>query len=200
MFPQSSAPAPAFSPGEYSAEERIELLNLAHHAIEVGLAGGELSITAASAHLAAPRGAFTTLHLDGKLRGCVGYVLPMYPLYRTVAETAMAAALHDDRFSPVTTEEAARVHVEISVLSAIAPIRPEEVALGKHGLIVSFHMWRGLLLPQVPLERGWDLETFIGQTCRKAGLPADAWKTGATLEAFTAEVFAEPVPLLQANL
>jgi AmmeMemoRadiSam system protein A len=175
----------------YSPEERAQLIQLAHQAIESALAGRPLELKAPSEHLSQQRAAFTTLHLEGELRGCVGFVAPMYPLYRTIAETALAAAFEDNRFPPVNAEEAPRLKVEISVLSPLVPIHPEEVVVGKHGLVVSHHGRRGLLLPQVPVEHGWNRDTFIAETCRKAGLPKDAVLHGATLEAFTAEVFGE---------
>jgi AmmeMemoRadiSam system protein A len=181
------------SPGaEYSPEERAFLLNLAHRAIEAVLQGkNNLESTLPGPHLAEPRAAFTTLHLEGRLRGCVGYVAAIYPLYRTIMETAVSAAFHDTRFSPVQADEAPRLTIEISVLSPLFPIKPEEIQIGKHGLVISTEGRRGLLLPQVPVEHGWDLLTFLVQTCRKAGLPTDAWKRGAILEAFSAEVFGE---------
>ncbi len=178
-------------PAEYSTEERKLLLDLAHRAIDAALNQQHLDATAPTPHLAELRGAFTTLHLEGQLRGCVGYVVPMYPLYRTVAETAVAAALYDTRFYPVTRAEASLLQIEISVLSPLAAITAEEIEVGKHGLVVSMGSRRGLLLPQVPLEHGWDRLTFLAQTCYKAGLPPDAWEKGAQLEAFTAEVFGE---------
>ena len=137
------------------------------------------------------RGAFTTLHLNGKLRGCIGYVVPTHSLYRTVAETARAAAFDDPRFSPVTADEAADLEIEISVLSPLRPIRPEEIVVGRHGLVIRKGFRRGLLLPQVPVEWGWDRETFLAQTCKKAGLALDAWEQGAEIQAFTAEVFGD---------
>lgn len=176
---------------EYSSQERAWLLRLAHQAIQASLRQLDPAFTPLNEHLAEPRGAFTTLHLGGELRGCVGYVLPVHPLYRTIAETAVAAAFSDTRFEPVTGGEAARLKIEISVMSPMFPIAPEAVEVGKHGLLVSFHGVRGLLLPQVPIERGWDRETFLAQTCRKAGLSPEAWRLGATFEAFTAEVFGE---------
>jgi AmmeMemoRadiSam system protein A len=125
------------------------------------------------------------------LRGCIGYAVPIAPLYRAVAETARAAAFEDSRFLPVTMEEAPRLEVSLSVLSGLVPIRPEAVEVGRHGLVISQGPRRGLLLPQVPVEQNWDRETFLGQTCRKAGLPPDAWRHAATIEAFTAEVFGD---------
>ena len=178
---------------EYSQEERQILLQLAHRAINSALDGSDLDLHAPTPHLAEMRGAFTTLHLRGKLRGCIGYVIPTHTLYRTVAETARAAAFDDPRFRPVTIEEAPELKVEISVLSPLKPIRPEAVVIGVHGLIVTQGARRGLLLPQVPLEWGWDRETFLSQTCLKAGLSPDAWLQGAELQAFTAEVFGEDI-------
>ena len=142
-------------------------------------------------HLDENRGAFTTLHLRGHLRGCIGYVFATQSLYRTVAETARAAAFDDPRFHPVTAEEAPELKIEISVLSPLRPIKPEEVVVGKHGLVVTQGNRRGLLLPQVPVEWNWDRETFLSQTCLKAGLAPDAWLHDAEVQAFTAEVFGE---------
>jgi AmmeMemoRadiSam system protein A len=176
---------------EYSPQERRLLLDLAHRSIEATLRGETVSATAPNEHLAEPRGAFTTLHLHGKLRGCIGYVFPVMPLVQTVAETASSAAFEDPRFVPVTDEEAPHLKIEISVLTVPKPIAPGDVMIGVHGLIVGQHGRRGLLLPQVPLEWDWDRETFLSQTCLKAGLPPDAWQRGASIDAFTAEVFGE---------
>lgn len=181
------------------------LLCLAHDSISAGLQRREISLDAPSAHLAEPRGVFTSLYLckdfpgefPGEnqrrevLRGCVGYVLPAYSVYRAVAETALAAAFDDNRFSPVTAEEAPHLEVELSILSPIQPIQPEEIEIGRHGLLISWQGRRGLLLPQVSVEHNWDRTTFLEQTCRKAGLPLDAWQRGATIEGFTADVFGD---------
>lgn len=176
---------------EFSADERGLLLRLAHAAIAASLEQGDIALAPPSAHLAEPRGAFTTLYYRGGLRGCVGYVTAVTSLYRTVAESACGAAFNDSRFAPVTREEAAELAVSISVLSRPEAIGAEAIEIGRHGLIVSLGPYRGLLLPQVPVERAWDRATFLEQTCRKAGLPAGAWRNGATLEAFTAEVFGD---------
>lgn len=184
-----SAAPPATS--EYTSEERSLMLQLAHRSIETGLTGERLDLTPSTRHLAEKRGAFTTLHLRGKLRGCIGYVIPQHSLYRTVAETARAAAFDDPRFPPVTAEDYPYLKIEISVLSTIRPIRPHEIVIGRHGLIISKGNHRGLLLPQVPVEWGWDRETFLAQTCQKAGLQPDAWTQDAELQGFTAEVFGE---------
>ena len=179
---------------EYCQEERELLLQLAHRSIDAALQGQKLDLRAPSRHLAEMRGAFTTLHLQGRLRGCIGYVVPTHSLYRTVAETAQAAAFDDPRFVPVTPDEANDLKVEISVLSPLHPIRPEEVVVGAHGLMVTKGVHRGLLLPQVPLEWQWDRDTFLSQTCLKAGLPPNAWMQDIELQAFTAEVFGEEPP------
>jgi AmmeMemoRadiSam system protein A len=183
--------ASAISSQEYSREERGLLIQLAHEAIASALDDRELSLAAPTPHLAELRGAFTSLYLRGELRGCVGYVLPRYSVYRTVAETARAAAFNDDRFPAVTQEEARHLQIELSILSPAKSIQPEEIEIGLHGLLIGWHGRRGLLLPQVAVEHNWDRETFLEQTCRKAGLPSDAWRQGATIEAFTAEVFGE---------
>ena len=192
MSPQSEiSPVSLSTSFEYSPEERRILLQLAHRAIAAAVENFRLDLTPPSEHLAQPRGSFTTLHLHGKLRGCIGYVIVKYSLYRTVAETAQAAAFNDPRVPSVTAEEASELEIQISVLSALQPIDPEQVVIGRHGLMVSQDGRRGLLLPQVPLEWGWDRETFLAQTCLKAGLPQDVWRQGAELQAFTAEVFSD---------
>lgn len=183
-------PSPtAVEQGEFSQQERILLLQVAHEAILAALEHREISLDPPTPHLAEARGAFTSLYLNGELRGCVGYVLPVSSVYRAVIDTARAAAFEDRRFYRVTIEEARQLEIELSILSPPQPISAEEVEVGRHGLLISKIGYRGLLLPQVPTERNWDRITFLEQTCRKAGLPVDAWKQGATIEAFTAEVF-----------
>ena len=190
--PNSTAVVPPVSaPGEFSPMERAELLRLAHESILSEVEQREISFDATSAHFAEPRGAFTSLYLDGALRGCVGYVLPIGSMYRAVAETARAAAFEDTRFNPVTLQEAHNLQIELSILSPPQPIAPKAIEIGRHGLLISMAGHRGLLLPQVPLEHHWDRITFLEQTCRKAGLPLDAWQRGAIIEGFTAEVFGE---------
>jgi AmmeMemoRadiSam system protein A len=196
MSQPSEEPAQSHStataePNEFSAREREILLHLAHDSIRSVFEKREISLAPPTPHFAELRGAFTTLYVRGQLRGCVGYALPVTSLYRTVAETARAAAFDDTRFLPLKVDELASLEISLSILSPVRPIRPEEVEIGRHGLLVSLSGRRGLLLPQVPVEHGWDRITFLQQTCRKAGLPPDAWQSGATLEAFTAEIFGE---------
>ncbi len=182
---------------EYNPEERELLLYLAHAAILSTLEGRDLAPPALpgslSEHLSEPRGAFTTLYARGKLRGCVGYPTALLPLHRTVMETARAAAFDDPRFVPGISSEAPELMVSISVLSPLHPILPDAIEVGRHGLLITDGSHRGLLLPQVPVEQGWDRTTFLEQTCAKASLPFDAWRNPQIkIEAFTAEVFADP--------
>ena len=186
----SALPQPELQP-EYSTEERAWLLKLARDAIFSQLEGHQISPYEPALHLCEPRGVFTTIYLKKTLKGCVGYPLSLMPLYRATIETACAAAFDDPRFPPLTVAEAPQLQISLSVLSPLAPISAEEVEVGRHGLLISDGERRGLLLPQVPVEHGWDRLTFLEQTCRKAGLPLDAWRHGAKIEAFTAEVFGE---------
>ena len=187
----SNRPRTAPPPAAYSRDERHLLLRLAHDAIESLVLQRSPVSHHADSHLAEYRGVFTTLYRQGKLRGCVGYVSPIFPLHRAVFETARAAASQDTRFIPVTSDELQELLVSLSILSPLHPIDPSEVEIGKHGLVVTLGMRRGLLLPQVPMEHGWSRQEFLEQTCRKAGLATDAWKSGAVVEAFTAEVFGD---------
>ena len=126
-------------------------------------------------------GAFVTLKLGGSLRGCIGNVQGTGELFRTVWNMAQAAAFQDPRFPPLTEGEFPAVEYEISILSPIDVCPdPGLVEIGRHGLIMSRDGRSGLLLPQVPVEWKWDRETFLAQTCVKAGLPRDAWKDSAT--------------------
>jgi AmmeMemoRadiSam system protein A len=182
--------------GELSAAERRDLLRTARESIAAHLAARRPELPAANGALAEKRGAFVTLHApDGELRGCVGMMASDRPLLETVARMAVASATEDGRFEAVTGAELPGLTIEISALGPLEPIRPEEVEVGRHGLLVSYAGRRGVLLPQVPVEHGWDRETFLDQTCRKAGLPAAAWqKPGVELLAFTATVFSERCP------
>ncbi len=179
------------SSSEFSNDERAQLLHLAHESILSALEHRDISLDPPTAHFAQPRGVFTSLYLRGGLRGCIGYVLPISPVYRAVADTARAAAFQDARFPHITLPDAYDLEIELSILSPPQPIAPDAIEIGRHGLLITMVGLRGLLLPQVPIEHHWDRTTFLEQTCRKAGLPFDAWQNGATIEAFTAEVFGE---------
>jgi AmmeMemoRadiSam system protein A len=176
---------------EYTKEERRQLLALAREAIHAALEERTLDLTPPTEHLAEHRGAFTTLHINGELRGCVGHIFAQHALYRTIAETAVAAAFEDPRFRPLTKSEAEFLQFEISVLSPLQEMDPEDLEVGKHGLLITYGSRRGLLLPQVATEHEWDREKFLQQTCVKAGLPPDAWEHGAKIEAFSAEIFSD---------
>ncbi len=174
------------------AEDREELLRIARRAATTWIREGRLpEESPASEKLKSPGAAFVTLTERGHLRGCIGYTEAHAPLYRPVQECAVASATEDPRFLPVSRDEMGSVRIEISVLTPLLPIKPDAVDVGVHGLMVKRGGRRGLLLPQVPTEYGWDRETFLDQVCVKAGLPRDAWRTGAELYSFTAEVFGE---------
>jgi AmmeMemoRadiSam system protein A len=179
---------------EYLNEaQKTYLLGLAREVIAARLTSGK-SVKPATLDpvLLAERGAFVTLKVDGELRGCIGYPLPYKPLAETVAEMAVAAATEDTRFEPLAGAELPRLEIEISVLTLPRPVSDvSEIIVGKHGIIVSKGRYKGLLLPQVPLEYGWDLPTYLTQGCHKAGLPGDEWKKGAKIEVFEAQVFSE---------
>jgi len=174
------------------ASQRKELLGIARRALDGYLGAGKIPPEeGVRGKLAAHGAAFVTLTKNGRLRGCIGYTEAVAPLFKVVQECAVAAATEDPRFPPVSPNELPALRFEISVLTPLVPIRPEEVEVGRHGLMVAQGGMRGLLLPQVPVEWGWDRETFLDQTCVKAGLSPSAWRHGATLRAFTAEVFGE---------
>ena len=137
-------------------------------------------------------GVFVTLRCGESLRGCIGHIEVLNPLAQTVRECALAAALRDPRFDSVTPDELAGLRIEISVLSPFVDIAPEQIEVGVHGLLISRGAQRGLLLPQVATHWNWDRERFLKETSRKAGLDEDAWRHGAKIQAFTAQVFAEP--------
>jgi AmmeMemoRadiSam system protein A len=179
-----------------SEADQQTLLRLARQALVDHLSRGELpAMPEPEETLRQPCGAFVTLHKGRRLRGCIGIIEAQQPLYLTVRQCAVWAAVRDTRFSPVSREEVTELRLEISVLSPLADIAPENVEVGRHGLVVSHGAWRGLLLPQVAVEWNWNRERFLEETCRKAGLPSDAWKRGARIQAFTAQVFGEPEPV-----
>ena len=138
-------------------------------------------------------GAFVTLHVDKRLHGCIGVIEAKDPLGENIAHCAMSAALQDPRFSRIQPADLATLEIEVSLLSPLEPIRPEEIETGKHGLLIEHGFHRGLLLPQVAIEHHLDVEHFLKETCHKAGLPGDAWNAPETLiYGFTCEVFADP--------
>ena len=139
-------------------------------------------------------GAFVTLKKKGELRGCIGTLECRAPLAEEVARVAVCAAREDPRFEPVRASELDEIDVEVSVLGPleqIDPLDPTAIVIGVHGLVVERGYRRGLLLPQVATELNWDREAFLAHTCLKAGLPADAWRSGAKVYRFAAEVFGD---------
>jgi AmmeMemoRadiSam system protein A len=176
-----------------SPEEKNALLQIARRSlVEAIVHGRRWQPDAPVGKLAEPRGAFVTLHLGKRLRGCVGQVEPHNSLAFTVARCAISAAREDDRFNSVQADEVPQLTIEISVLSPPKPITPNEIVIGTHGLIVECGPFRGLLLPQVAAERNWTAEKFLSETCLKAGLPSDAWKSAETkIFGFTAEIYSE---------
>jgi len=169
------------------------LLKLARDSIEYYLKNGEqIRIGTQEGILKEKRGAFVTLKHNDELRGCIGYPTPYLPLYKTIIEASVMAATKDPRFLPIQKQELPDVDIEISVLSVPRKVKDiSEIEVGKHGIVISKGANSGLLLPQVPLEWGWDLETFLKHGCLKAGLDEDALEKGADIEIFTAQVFSE---------
>jgi len=139
------------------------------------------------------RGAFVTLTIDGALRGCIGHVVAVEPLWKSVRENAAAAAFRDPRFPPLSDDELDRIEIEISALSPLDEVGdPSSIVVGTHGLLVERGPSRGLLLPQVAGQYGWDRLTFLDHTCRKAGLDPGCWSHPETrIFTFTVESFAE---------
>lgn len=177
-----------------SAEERRSLLHLARETITARLEGkGPPPFAPQSPVLAEPRGAFVTIHKKGRLRGCIGYVEAIKPLYKTVQEMAGAAAFKDPRFAPLQASELSEIDIEISVMSPVRKVSSTEaIEVGTHGIIVKRGFNQGLLLPQVATEQGWDRKTFLEHTCYKAGLEEGCWLSpGTEIFVFSAEVFGE---------
>ena len=181
--------------GRLSAPHRRELLRAARRALEEFLTAGRIPPhDTDSSALLEHRGAFVSLHQrDSRaLRGCLGEFLPRRPLIESVTHMAVAAATRDPRFRPVTAQELPEVQIEISALTPLHPIRPQEIQLGVHGLMIVKGEKRGLLLPQVPPARGWDREDFLTNLCLKTGLATGAWRSGAVeLLAFETELWRE---------
>jgi len=177
-------------------EERAELIDRARRsaAAALGVANGPEPL-APTGRIAEPGAAFVTWRREGRLRGCIGSVEPVRPLAIDVERNAVAALLHDPRFAPSTAKDFPRLTLEISVLWPRERIAAAaDVEIGLHGLYVEKGIRRGLLLPQVAPEWGWQAEEFLEQVCVKAGLPGQAWRRpDVALYRFAAEVFAEPV-------
>lgn len=176
-----------------SDDTRRQLLALARNAIAAAVHGRVFQPPASPDEATEPSGAFVTIHQWGELRGCIGQIEARQPLVAAVVQCAVSAATRDPRFPPLTARELGPgTEIEISVLTPMQPvISREEIEVGRDGLLVEQGSRSGLLLPQVATEWGWDRETFLAQTCRKAGLPLDAWQHGAEIYKFQAEIFSE---------
>jgi len=187
-----NGPPPALTPAQ-----RVLLLASARRAVRDRVRGTpNATVLPEDPRLQAPGAAFVTLMCEGDLRGCIGYVEPIKPLAEAVVHCAAAAASADPRFPPVMPDELPHLRVEVSVLSPLRSIADlQEIRIGIHGLFVSQTGRHGLLLPQVATEFGWDRETFLRQTCLKAGLPGDAWKHGAEIQIFSVDHFVDDGPV-----
>ena len=176
-----------------NAEKKF-LLQLARRSIKSQLQGDRPPDDAFfSSNLETKAGAFVTLHKKGELRGCIGYVEAFMPLQEAIISLAVSAAFNDPRFAPLQQDEYDQIDLEISVLTPLEVVEDvSHIRIGRHGLVIQQGVHKGLLLPQVATEYGWDVSTFLEQTCRKAGLPAMAWKDAdSTLYCFEALIFSE---------
>jgi AmmeMemoRadiSam system protein A len=173
-----------------TAESRRRILEIAHDAIVDRVRGSRRPTAFVETGLMdEPRGLFVTVRVAGELRGCIGHLEGNRPMPEIVARCAAAACSTDPRFQPLTEAELPGLEVEVSLLGDFEPASgPAEISIGRHGLLVESDSRRGLLLPQVATDWNWDAAEFLAQTCVKAGLPRDAWKTGARIWKFEAEV------------
>lgn len=172
--------------------ERRALHAIARSAIQAALEGAAPPPARPdSPRLLEPRGAFVTLHYRDRLRGCIGMISAAAPLYHAVHDMALSAAFRDPRFPPLQSGELEGLSIEISVLTPFEELTSvENIVIGRHGLMITRGSNSGLLLPQVPVEQGWDRDTFLDQTCIKAGLPPGSWREADTrILFFSADVF-----------
>jgi AmmeMemoRadiSam system protein A len=176
-----------------SAADKAALLEFARKTLESYLTNGATPSCAAGESLKQKKGAFVSLHFGDELRGCIGQLNPDSELCEVVQHCVISAAAEDSRFLPVTKDELPELNIEISVLTPFQRIqRVEEIEVGRHGLYIAQGHFKGLLLPQVASQFGWDRVTFLRQTCRKSGLPESAWQDPKTaIYIFEAEVFSE---------
>lgn len=188
---------PSQPPDCLDPEDRAQLLALARATVESAARTGRLPELSAIGIELRPgvekvMGGFVTLNKHHELRGCIGEIFPRRKLWQAVREQALNAALHDPRFSPVTTEELRDIAIEISALTPPHPVDSwRDIVIGRHGIVLEKNGHSAVFLPQVAPEQGWDLPTTLAYLSRKAGLPADAWKEGATFMVFEAQVFGE---------
>ena len=194
----SKKPLASLRPPGLSGAERATLLRLARRTLEEEFASGRRPDPAAftiTPPLREKRGVFVTLHQGGRLRGCIGYIVGRKPLAEAVIDNALNAGFRDPRFPPITAKDLPTLHIEISVMTPLRRISDPltGIEVGRHGIVLEKHGRRGVFLPQVPMEQGWDLEEYLHGICRKAGLrDPEAWREGATIQTFEAQVFGEP--------
>jgi AmmeMemoRadiSam system protein A len=177
-----------------TTSQKQALVDLARGAVKAQVTGHRVPDVASAVDLPAASGVFVTIKRGDELRGCLGTLESNGKLAEDVVRCAADAASKDPRFHRVAPSELPEVSVEVSVLGPLEPVTPTEpgaIVVGRHGLVAEHGHRRGLLLPQVATERGWTVEEFLQQTCLKAGLAADAWKRGASIWRFDAEVFGE---------
>lgn len=182
---------------ELSPNEKSALLAIARKAIETLVKAGETYVEPREEmSLNRRNGCFVTIKQRGQLRGCIGNFQSEHPLFREVAEMAVASATKDPRFYPMREDDLMNFTLEISVLSPLVKIESiEEIEVGKHGIYLEKGFYRGVLLPQVAIEHGWNRDTFLKQTCLKAGLPTNAWSADdAEIYVFSAQIFGETAP------
>ena len=185
--------------GRLNEEEKLFLLQVARLSAEAAASGRPAPDPAALAEeagidiqrrLANHRGVFVTLTLEGRLRGCIGYIEGIKPLIEAVADNGRSAAVADPRFPPVTGRELTDIHIEISALTPLVPVEgPDNIIIGRHGVVLAKQGRRAVFLPQVAPEQGWDRDTTLTHLALKAGLGPDSWRQGAELLVFEAEVF-----------
>jgi uncharacterized protein len=179
---------------ELTPSEKSTLLTIARQAIESAVRTGQVQVEPREEKsLNQRKGCFVTIRNTGKLRGCIGNFQSELPLFKEVAEIAAASATKDPRFYPMKEDDLTNYSLEISVLSPLQKIEDiSEIEIGRHGIYLEKSYYRGVLLPQVATEQGWDRATFLKQTCVKAGLPTEAWQDDdAEIYIFSAQVFGE---------
>jgi uncharacterized protein (TIGR00296 family) len=178
---------------DYTSGEKKELLKIARTTIVNYLKDRKKEYPPSDNHkFREKRGVFVTLHNKGDLRGCIGYPLPVKPLIEAVVDNAVSSSTEDYRFHSVTLKELDDIDIEISILTVPQKVDSyRDVQVGRDGIIISKGFRKGLLLPQVPVEQGWNLEEYISYGCMKAGLPTDEWKKGVEIETFQGIVFGE---------
>ncbi len=193
----SSPPEVPAERNGFTPEEHQAMLKLARDSIKYFLREGRVPDARKldfkpSAKMKEKRGVFVTLHEGGKLRGCIGEIMPRRPLYEAVIAQAVNAAVRDPRFSPVTAEEVKDLDIEISVLTPPEKVKSwKDIVAGRDGVILSRSFYSAVFLPQVATEQGWNVEQLLSHLAVKAGMEPDDWREGATFQVFQAEVFHE---------